>query len=108
MDSCCVPGALNFCKSINTDSLDTCEGARYSCYIDPDLIMVPCSFDQEGKYVVSLRGSSIEEAWNSGQFEVFRNIMRDACKGCGKRNMCLGGCPLMPQVVLCKGKGKQA
>ena len=29
LDSCNVPGALNFCKSILTESLDTCEGGRF-------------------------------------------------------------------------------
>lgn len=50
MDSCNVPGAINFCKSVLPESLDTCEGGRYSCYIGADMTMVPCSFDQEKRY----------------------------------------------------------
>ena len=46
LDSCNVPGALNFCQNILPESLDTCEGGRFSCYIGADLVMVPCSFDQ--------------------------------------------------------------
>ena len=101
MDSCNVPGAIRFCKSILPESLDTCEGGRYSCYISSDMIMVPCSFDQKKRYEVSLRDKTIEEAWNSEPFERFRNKMRRACSGCEKRALCLGGCPLMPEIVFC-------
>ena len=101
MDSCNVPGAINFCKSILPESLDTCEGGRYSCCIGADMVMVPCSFDQEKRYEVSLREMSIVEAWNSDPFERFRNKMRNACPGCEKKELCMGGCPLMLEIVFC-------
>ena len=101
MDSCNVPGAIKFCKSIALESLDTCEGGRYSCYISADMIMVPCSFDQKGLYRVNLRENTIEEAWNSPKFERFRSKMREACPNCKKKELCMGGCPLMPEIVLC-------
>lgn len=101
MDSCNVPGAINFCKNVAPESLDTCEGGRYSCYIGADMIIVPCSFDQKKRYEVSLCKCSIEQAWNSEQFEMFRNHMRDACPECGQKELCMGGCPLMPEVVFC-------
>ena len=101
MDSCNVPGAIQFCKTVMPESLDTCEGARYSCYIGSDMTMVPCSFDQKKKYQVSLRDMSIEEAWNSKPFELFRNRMRHACPNCKKKELCMGGCPLMPEIVFC-------
>ena len=106
MDSCTVPGAINNCKTIMEESLDTCEGARFSCYIGADMEMVPCSFDRNGKYAVSLKEKTIEEAWNSEEFERFRNILRHSCSGCSKKELCMGGCPLMPQVVLCNNKEK--
>ena len=101
MDSCCVPGAIQFCKAILPESLDTCEGGRFSCYIGADMTMVPCSFDQDRRYEVSLRNMSIIEAWNSAPFERFRDQMRRACPGCEKQDLCMGGCPLMPEIVLC-------
>ena len=104
MDSCTVPGAIRHCRNILPESLDTCEGGRFSCYIGPDLAMVPCSFDQERRYEMQLRGNrgtTIEEAWNSMPFEDFRNRIRRACPDCTVRELCMGGCPLMPQVVLC-------
>lgn len=107
MDSCNVPGAINFCKSVLPESLDTCEGGRYSCYIGADMTMVPFSFDQEKRYEVSLREMSVVEAWNSEPFEQFRSKMRGACPECEKRELCMGGCPLMPEIVFCeRGKRK--
>ena len=102
MDSCNVPGALQYCQNVVPESLDTCEGARFSCYIDSDMTMVPCSFDQTRRYAVSLKEQSIEEAWNSAPFEAFRNHLKNACPGCADRALCMGGCPLFPQIVLCR------
>ena len=115
MDSCCVPGAVNYSKQILMESLDTCEGGRFSCYIGADMVMVPCSFDQKKRYEVILRDAdgngktinTIEDAWNSIPFERFRDLMRKACPECEKRRLCLGGCPLMPEVVLCDRKSEK-
>ena len=102
LDSCNVPGAINFCKNILPESLDTCEGGRYSCYIGADMVMVPCSFDQSKHFKVQLdEHTSIEDAWNSKPFEWFRSIMHDACPQCEKKSLCMGGCPLMPEIVFC-------
>ena len=116
MDICTVPGAVNFCRNILPESLDTCEGGRFSCYIGADMVMVPCSFDQKQLYRVPLKedsGSgeviaSIEEAWNSEPFERFRSILQNACPGCKAKDYCMGGCPLMPEIVLCDRKTKDS
>ena len=107
MDSCTVPGAINYCKNVLSSSLDTCEGGRFSCYINSDMMMVPCSFDQSLTYGVSLRDMSIEEAWNSKPFDEFRNHMRTACPSCEHCRDCLGGCPLTPEIVLCQKRERQ-
>lgn len=107
MDSCTVPGAIRHCCSILPQSLDTCEGGRFSCYIGADMTMVPCSFDQNARYVVSLRDMSIEQAWNSEAFERFRERLRGACPACEKRELCMGGCPLMPEIVLCADEQRE-
>ena len=101
LDSCNVPGAIQYCKHIMPQSLDTCEGARFSCYIDSDLTLLPCSFDQKRSYAVRLKPASIEEGWNSEEFNSFRNHLRNACPGCVHRELCKGGCPLMPEIVFC-------
>lgn len=109
LDSCNVPGAIRFCQNILPQSLDCCEGGRFSCYIGPDMVMMPCSFDQEKHYAVPLKAEgegggilhTVKEAWNSPVFEAFRDKMRKACPDCGKRDLCMGGCPLMPEIVFC-------
>lgn len=107
MDSCNVPGAIHFCKNILPEALDTCEGGRFSCYIGADMTMVPCSFDQKKQYAVSLRKMTIVDAWNSEPFERFRNRLQNACPNCNKRDLCMGGCPLMPEIVFCDSKDRK-
>lgn len=102
-DSCTVPALINNLGIIDEDSIDTCEGARWSAYITSDMKMFPCSFDnQNRRWEVDLREKSIQEAWNSEVFEDFRNRLRNACPNCEKRAMCMGGCPICPEIVLCK------
>ena len=62
--------------------------------------------DQKKKYYVSLKDKTIGEAWNSDEFEMFRNIMRKACPNCTKKALCMGGCPLMPEIVFCNNEGR--
>lgn len=104
-DSCSVPALLSEPEAIDFASLDTCEGARWSAYITPDMKMLPCSFDnQKQKWAVDLRESSIKEAWNSQQFKAFREHFIKACPSCEKRALCMGGCPICPEIVLCKNQ----
>jgi Arylsulfatase regulator (Fe-S oxidoreductase) len=56
------------------------------------------------KYSVDLNQYMIKDAWNSQQFELFRSVLKHACPECNDRNDCMGGCPLMPEVTLCRKK----
>jgi len=101
-DSCSCAGIINFTSNINFDSVDYCEGARFSCYIDALMNMMPCSFALgDKKWQVSLNHFSIKEAWNSNVFTGFRNLLANACSKCNCRQYCGGGCPLYPEVTLC-------
>ena len=105
-DSCTVP-ALTGLKNTVPESLDSCEAARWSAYISADMKMLPCSFCREDEgYTVDLRTHSIEQAWHSEQFERIRAIMRGSCPECRYRGFCLGGCPLMKEIVICKERMK--
>jgi len=102
-DSCTVPSLISFCNDIDINSLDTCEGARWSAYISADMKMLPCSFDnQDKRWAVDLRNHSIIEAWLSTAFEDFRKSFREACPECNSRTLCMGGCPIRPEIVICK------
>lgn len=101
-DSCTIP-ALRGTKQIDPTSLDSCEGARWSAYISSDMKMMPCSFDsQKRQWAVSLRTHTIQEAWESPEFEDFRNRLRVSCPDCPSRSFCQGGCPICPEIVLCR------
>ena len=103
-DSCTVPALLNLAKNISNESMDTCEAARWSCYIDSDMNMVPCSFDQKKRWSVSLREKTIKEIWNSEEFDDFRNVFHNSCPDCPSKQDCQGGCPVTPEIVLCDNK----
>ncbi len=100
-DSCCVPGLVNLSPGIHPATLEACEGARFSAYVTPDMRLLPCSFDQEGRWAGDLRRHTIEEIWEGELFEDFRHRLRTACPDCGRRDACLGGCPIDPGIVLC-------
>lgn len=101
-DSCSCSGIVNFTKNINLDSIDFCEGARYSCYIDAEMNMMPCSFgNSNSKWFVDLKEHTILEAWNSDVFEKFRYSLKNSCSDCEQRNCCGGGCPIVNQITLC-------
>lgn len=103
-DSCMVPGIIQFAKEIAPECYDPCEGARFSGYIDSNLIFSPCSFDRSNGFAVDIKLQSIEEAWNGEVFENYRKIMKQSCGHCNKRIHCLGGCPLNNEINLCKLK----
>lgn len=103
-DSCTIPALLKL-KNIDFEFLDTCEGARWSAYISADMRMMPCSFAHTtDEFSVSLNEHSIAEVWNSKEFDSFRKRFKMACQDCTKREMCLGGCPIIPEIVLCEDK----
>lgn len=102
-DSCTVPFILTECDSVDVDSMDACEAGRWSAYISPDLKMMPCSFDAAGqRWAVDLRHCSIQDAWNSPVFSRFRSYFAKACPSCPKRDLCLGGCPAIPEITPCR------
>lgn len=107
-DSCSIPGLISQSIDVNQDSVDTCEGARWSAYITSDMVMLPCSFDNQARrWAVNLRNHTIQEAWDSSVFEDFRGHFRRNCPNCEHRSACMGGCPICPEIVLCS-RAKQA
>lgn len=101
-DSCTVPALLNYCENLDANTMEPCEGARFSGYIDSELNFSPCSFDRSLRWAVNLSNQSIQAAWFSEIFENFRSRLSNNCKDCKKHDICLGGCPIVPEIVLCK------
>lgn len=100
-DACTIPSLINFTNNIDPILFDTCEGGRYSAYISSEGIMVPCSFDSSRKWGVDLNHFTIKEAWDSELFDDFRLKMSNACPDCVKKEICKGGCPIVPEIVMC-------
>ena len=101
-DSCTIPAIHNFTRSIDERSIDTCEGGRWSMYITSDMKALPCSFDnQEMRWSYDISNDTIQNAWNSKQFDDFRNHFRTSCSSCKNRGNCMGGCPIRREIVLC-------
>ena len=63
-------------------------------------------FDRDEKYGINLKKFTIQEAWNSAWFKVFRHTLENACPACPDRALCMGGCPLT-SIALCDRKYKQ-
>lgn len=107
-DSCSCSGLINFTKDVNLDSVDFCEGGRFSAYIDANMHMMPCSFaNQDPSWFVDLHKNTIQEAWDSEIFDKFRYSLKHSCSGCKNRNACAGGCPLVNQITLCNRKERK-
>jgi radical SAM protein with 4Fe4S-binding SPASM domain len=101
-DTCNMPFIVNLTNQINPISTEPCESGKFSAYIDAEMQMIPCSFDnQEKKWCVDLNTHTIKEAWESEQFEDFRNHSRNSCSTCKDWKNCMGGCPIRRSIVGC-------
>ena len=106
-DSCSVPGIINLTHNITAESIDSCEGGRFSMYITSDMKALPCSFDnQDLNYSYDISNDTIANAWNSKQFNDFRNHFLHSCPNCPNKESCYGGCPIRRSIVLCQSKDK--
>lgn len=102
-DTCCTPAVLKVCSEIPIESLDFCEAARFSMYIDSEMNAYPCSFDcSSKKWQVSLKNKSIEEAWNSKTFSNFKNNYYNSCINEPCKTFCGGKCALGLCQNICK------
>lgn len=106
IDGCFVVGLINSKLGFNMEYLDTCEATRFTCYIDADMKMHPCSFDVDNKYIIDLKKYNIIEAWNSDLFKSLRQRLQKGCPGCKFNKLCMGGCFLHEDIVLCPNKTK--
>jgi len=87
MDSCLVNHMLKYGEptKIQRASLDTCEAARMSAYITPDMRFMPCSFADEEKWSIPINNNTddLHKIWDtSDNFNKFRKSLRlnkDCC-----------------------------
>lgn len=99
-DSCGVPGLIHFTHNLHDSSIEACEAGRFSAYISNDFKLIPCSFEKNPVYSVSLNEKTLIDAWNSDVFKQFRGKQSSQCHTCSQNHRC-GACPIVPIISLC-------
>lgn len=106
-DACMIPQLLHYVPNIDSGCIDACESGRWSAYLSSDLLLMPCRIDsKQMKWAVSIQESTIEDAWNSEVFQDFRRMFQEACPACKQRHLCMGGCPICPELTICPDKNR--
>jgi len=104
-DSCTCQFVAQFTSKINPNSITSCDSGCFSAYINSDMIITPCSFDQDLKWGVDLKNCSIEEAWNSAKFNEFRQLQKTGlpkCASCKHHINICKPCPVTNHINICK------
>ena len=84
MDSCLANHVLKYTTPapLQAMSIDTCEAARMSGYITPDMKFKPCSF-AESSTEVELKNSNLAAIWiTSEPFNLFRDVLQQKSNTC--------------------------
>lgn len=102
-DSCCT-SALFARTDSNPKTLEACDAARFSMFISEDMKAYPCSFQKEMSIgdEIPKNGDFIDIWQNSTNFRSFRDYFSsNRCGSCVSKNVCLNGCPLFDNIVVC-------
>lgn len=101
-DTCFTPAILRWTDNVPTASIDACEAATFSMYIDSQMNCYPCSFGIWGKNISeSMNDKTLREIWMGEKFASFREQKKGKCINCGKREHCQDGCRLGIDIELC-------
>lgn len=101
-DTCFTPAILRFGKEVSVSSIESCEAATFSMYIDSELNCYPCSFGVwNSKMSESLHKKSLREIWDGEQFLKFRRVQKEKCISCSSVDVCRFGCKIGLDIDLC-------
>lgn len=101
-DTCFTPAILRWTDNVPTASIDACEAATFSMYIDSQMNCYPCSFGIWGKNISeSMNDKTLREIWMGEKFATFREQKKEKCINCGQRELCQDGCRLGIDIELC-------
>lgn len=104
-DTCQSPAIYRFVSGVAIESIEFCEAARFSMYINSSCIAFPCSFGIENDiFSVDLKQHTLQEAWESENFAKFRERQAGVCLGCDV--VACRSCGLGLEINLC-GKVKK-
>jgi len=102
-DSCMVSGLASF-STIPEAFYDSCEAGRFSMFVSETMHAYPCSFMESGWEGIRVAPGNLLSVWQNGlSFVDTREKIRDArCDGCQHIAACMGGCPVFPEINLCR------
>lgn len=105
-DTCQSPAIYEVASGVAQESIEFCEAARFSMYINSRCIAFPCSFGIENDiYSVNLKQNTLKEAWESERFAKFRKQQIKICTDCSV-GMCRS-CGLGLEMCFCRNKSRQ-
>jgi len=84
LDSCLVGKMADVVGLTKAESTicDSCEGSRMSCYITPDMKLLPCSFGKTIVEGIDINTNTLKEAWNTPLFNTFRDKLKSKPYSC--------------------------
>lgn len=82
-DTCQSPAIYKFAPGVAIESVEFCEAARFSMYVNSRSIVFPCSFGiEDDTFSIDLKQHTLQEAWESVSFAKFRERQSKACANC--------------------------
>jgi radical SAM protein with 4Fe4S-binding SPASM domain len=101
-DTCTVTGLARY-TNIPEVSYEACDAGRFSMFISEDMKMYPCSFMTKDFEGILVTEDNIHTYWQNGrEFKQIRETLGSPrCPSCTHRSLCLGGCPIWPEINLC-------
>ncbi len=102
-DACCVSGVFARTNA-SPVMVDACDAARFSMYVSEDLKVYPCSFQSGLEPGDAFNEStSLLDIWTSSEnMQSFREYFSsNRCGGCNHKSLCMNGCPIFEQLVVC-------
>lgn len=101
-DTCFTSAIMCWANTIPTASVNACEAATFSMYIDSLMNCYPCSFGIWDKSISeSLNEKTLREIWMGERFTSFREREKEKCSSCCHRRICQDGCRLGMDIDLC-------
>lgn len=105
-DTCSITGLAPLGRTPEI-CLEGCDAGRFSLFVSEKMQVYPCSFMVEaGPQGASLKGTSLSDIWK--HHPLFRGIRarhaEHRCGGCTSHPQCLSGCPIFPEMNLCRDK----
>lgn len=93
---------LRWGDTVPAVSIDACEAATFSMYIDSQMNCYPCSLVY-GTKVYPNQGISktLREIWQGDKFVAFREQRKEKCSSCRQTELCRGGCRLGIDIDMC-------